>query len=71
MFGGFHDDCVSSEEGADYGPDEVVEGVVPGNGGGHDAEGFVDDAVLFVHHEEVRWAARWEEGLFAVVKGPF
>jgi len=48
-----------------------VEGIVPGDGGCDDTERLVYDAVLLVHHEEVRWTARWEEGFFTMVQSPF
>ena len=71
LLGGLHDNAVACENGADHRTDEVVEGVVPGDAGGDDAEGFVGHHVLLVHHEEVGRPSFGGQGLLAVVNGPF
>lgn len=64
------DDAVAGKERADDGAQHVVEGVVPADEGGDDAEGLVVDRVALVHHEEVGWAAFGAESLFAMGKRP-
>ncbi len=50
-------DGVAGEESRDHGAHHVVEGIVPANESGHDAERLVAHLVALVGHEEVRRAA--------------
>ena len=69
-FGGLDDDGVACEEAGYHGTEEVVEGIVPGDEGGYDAQGFPSDFVGLVAHEEVGRPLLGLQSLFAVRDDP-
>ncbi|KAK1238367.1 hypothetical protein MKX07_006513 [Trichoderma sp. CBMAI-0711] len=64
------EDGVAGEEGADDGAHEVVEGVVPADEGGDDAQRLVVHRVALVRHEQVRRPARRPQRALAVRQRP-
>ena len=70
VLGHFHHEGVTGEEVGEERVEDVVEGVVPGDDGAHDAHGVVLDAGGLVEHHQTRGALLGLEPTLAVAEKP-